>query len=86
MAHFIRYARKPCSCAPEWLGARQAAAPEHAGFHAEVPAVLLHHNIGRHLGRPENGVLGVVDAVLLIDAVLEVGVIFVNFPAGFQFH
>ena len=62
--------------------AGQAAAAQAAGRHAEVAAVFLHHDVGRHLGGAEQGVLGLVDGERFRDAVGvgRVGVI----PAGLQ--
>ena len=57
--------------------AREAAAAQAAGRHAEVAAVLLHHHVGGHLAGAEQRVLRLVDARSLGDAVGEgrVGVV-----------
>ena len=53
----------------EWPGPVRQPPRKHAGPHAEVAAVLLHHHVGRHLGRAEQAVLAGVDAHRLVDAV-----------------
>src|ERR1041384_6107245 len=40
---------------------REAASAEHTRLHAEVAAILLHHDVGGDLGSPEHAVQRVVD-------------------------
>ena len=53
--------------------AGEASAAQAAGGHSEIASVLLHHDVGRHLGRAEKGVFALVDRKILGDAVLKGG-------------
>ena len=56
------------------VGAGQAAAAEDGGLHVEITAVLLDEHVGGDLAGAEKGVLGLVDAHGLVDAMLGEGV------------
>ena len=60
----------------------EAATSEDANLHAEVPAVLLRHQVGGSLRSAEERMQRAVDAAIFRDAVvvLWAGV----FPTGFQ--
>ena len=62
---------------------REASAPQAAGRHAEVTAILLHHHVGSHLRGSEERVLAGVNAERFRNAVGVCGVGVV--PAGIQF-
>ncbi len=65
-------------------GARETASAEHAGVHAEIATVLLHEDVGRDLGGPEDAVGGIVEAHLFGNAVFEPLVAPVDLPALVQ--
>jgi hypothetical protein len=44
---------------------RQASAAQAAGWHPETSTILLHQDIGREFGRPENRVRGLIDGKIL---------------------
>ena len=62
----------------------ETATPKADGFHVEIPAVFLHQHIGGNFGYAKQGMFGLVNAHRLVDAD-RVGMVWVNFPAGFQF-
>ena len=57
------------------IGARQAAAAEHADRHLEVAPILLTQHIGGHLRRAEERVQALIDRKRLVDAVAAFGVV-----------
>src|ERR1035441_10461811 len=63
--------------------AGQTTAAQTTGRQAEIPAILLHHDVAGDFGSAEKGVLGLVDGKALGNAMLElrVGVV----PALVQF-
>jgi hypothetical protein len=48
---------------------RQASAAQAAGWHPETSTILLHQDIGREFGRPENRVRGLIDGKILRDSI-----------------
>ena len=79
---FHQITEKAVQLDPGMVGSGQAAASQAAGGHIEVAALLLHHDIARHLGSTEQRVLGLIDGEGFGDAVFIGGVVIV--PAGFQ--
>lgn len=67
--HLHQVAQEAVQLDPRVVRAGQAAAAQAAGLQAEVPAVLLHHDVCCHLRGAEEGVLGLVNALGLADAV-----------------
>jgi len=66
------------------IGAGKAPAAQGAGRHPEVPAVLLYHYVGGHLGGSEKRVFRLVNGEGLLDAILVGGIAIV--PTGVGFH
>ncbi len=54
-------AQEPVKLDPRVIGSRQASAAQRAGRHTEIASVLLHHDVGGNLRRPEKRVLALVD-------------------------
>src|SRR4051812_139981 len=59
--------------------AGQAPSAEACGAHAEIPAILLNHEIRSNLRRPEDAMGRLINAHLLADAISE-RVVWIDFP------
>ena len=66
-------------------GAGEAAAADQAGFHAEIFAVFLHHDIGGDFRRAEERMFAMVNGHGFVNAAREIWMGDVNFPAGVEF-
>jgi len=67
------------------IGPGQAAAPETGGAQAEIAAVFLHEQIGRHLGNPEKAMQAGIDGHGFVDTVRSPGMAGGQLPAGGRF-
>ncbi len=65
---------------PAVIGPRKTTPAEAAGFHSEVAAILLNHDVGGHFRSTEEGVFAGVDREGFLYAVRVGGVVVV--PAG----
>ena len=77
-------AEKPVQFHARMARAGQASAAEAAGRHAEVAAILLHHDVAGHLRCPEQRMFAGIDPKCFADAIPVGGIGVV--PAGREFH
>src|SRR6516165_2695308 len=64
------------------VGAGKAPAAETDRAHAEISPVFLDQHVGGDLGRAEEAVQGAVYTHALVDAALEIRMIFGHLPTG----
>src|SRR6267154_445149 len=66
-------------------GPGQATPSEYTHIHLKIPAILLRHDVGGYFRRSEDGMFGMVQGELFIDAIYIIRVLLVDLPAGLFF-